>query len=142
GLGQGAKGMRIGVVQEGFGHPNSEPEVDAKVRAAANEFAKLGATVDDVSVPMHLAGGAIWTPIALEGATELMMKGNGFGTNWRGLFVTSLLDAHSGWGHRADELPDTLEVSMLLGHCVVKHDRGHFYANARTLRAKLRAAAT
>jgi hypothetical protein len=24
-----------------------------------------------------------------------------------GLFVTSLLDAHSGWRHRADELPDT-----------------------------------
>ena len=29
--------------------------------------------------------------------TEFMMKGNGMGTNWRGLYNTTLLDAHSGW---------------------------------------------
>src|SRR3954447_8952148 len=34
-LGLGAKGLRIGVLKEGFGHANSEPGVDAKVRAAA-----------------------------------------------------------------------------------------------------------
>ena len=28
-LGRGAGGLRIGVVREGFGHPNSEPDVDA-----------------------------------------------------------------------------------------------------------------
>jgi hypothetical protein len=26
---------------------------------------------------------------------DLMMKGTGFGTNWRGLYVTSLLNAHA-----------------------------------------------
>ena len=139
-LGRDVKGLKIGVVKEGFGLPNSERDVDAKVKSAALAFGKLGAVVSEVSVPMHLAGPAIWTPIALEGATELMMKGNGFGTNWRGLFVTSLLDAHSGWRHRADELPDTLKVSMLLGHYFVKHYRGHFYAKAQNLSRKLRAA--
>ena len=34
-LRQGVKGLRIGVLKEGFGHPNAEPDVDAKVRAAA-----------------------------------------------------------------------------------------------------------
>ncbi|PYN99722.1 MAG: Asp-tRNA(Asn)/Glu-tRNA(Gln) amidotransferase GatCAB subunit A [Candidatus Rokuibacteriota bacterium] len=139
-FGRDVKGLKIGVVKEGFGLPNSERDVDAKVKSAALAFGKLGAVVSEVSVPMHLAGPAIWTPIALEGATELMMKGNGFGTNWRGLFVTSLLDAHSGWRHRADELPDTLKVSMLLGHYFVKHYRGHFYAKAQNLSRKLRAA--
>ena len=139
-FGRDVKGLKIGVVKEGFGFPNSERDVDAKVKSAALAFGKLGAVVSEVSVPMHLAGPAIWTPIALEGATELMMKGNGFGTNWRGLFVTSLLDAHSGWRHRADELPDTLKVSMLLGHYFVKHYRGHFYAKAQNLSRKLRAA--
>lgn len=139
-LGHGAEGLRIGVVTEGFEHPNSESDVDAKVRSAAVIFGKLGATVTEVSVPMHALGPAIWTPIALEGATELMMKGNGLGTNWRGLFVTSLLDAHSAWRHRADELSETLKISMFLGHYFVKHYRGHFYAKAQNLSRKLRAA--
>ena len=139
-LGRGVDGMKIGVVNEGFGLPNSEKDVDAKVRSAAAIFGKLGASVTEVSVPMHLAGQAIWTPIALEGATELMMKGNGLGTNWRGLFVTSLLDAHSAWRHRADELSDTLKLSMFLGHYFIKHYRGHYYAKAQNLSRKLRAA--
>ena len=139
-LGKDVKGMRIGVVREGFGHPNSEKDVDAKVRSAAALLGKLGATVEEISVPMHAAGPAIWTPIALEGATELMMKGNGMGTNWRGLYVTSLLDAHSAWRHRADELSDTLKISMLLGHYFVKHYRGHYYAKAQNLSRKLCAA--
>jgi amidase len=139
-LGRGVDGLRIGVVTEGFDHPNSEADVDAHVRRAAAVLGKLGATVREVSLPMHRLGPAIWSPIALEGATELMMKGNGFGTNWRGLYVTSLLDAHSAWRHRADELSDTLKVSMFLGHYFVKHYRGHFYAKAQNLSRKLRAA--
>jgi amidase len=135
-----AGGLRIGVVTEGFGHPNSESEVDAQVRKGVDRFAKLGAKVTEMSVPMHAVGAAIWSPIALEGATELMMKGNGMGTNWRGLFVTSLLDAHSTWRHRANELSDTLKVSMLLGHYFTKHYRGHFYAKAQNLSRKLREA--
>ena len=137
-LGRGVDGLRIGLVKEGFGHHNSEKDVDARVRSAAAVFGKLGAKVGEVSVPIHAMGPAIWSPIALEGATELMMKGNGFGTNWRGLYVTSLIDAHSAWRHRADELSDTLKLSMLLGHYFVKHHRGHFYAKAQNLSRKLR----
>jgi amidase len=136
----GAKGLRIGVVKEGFNLPNSERDVDAKVKQAAAVLRDLGATVSEISVPMHAMGGAIWSPIALEGATELMMRGNGMGTNWRGLYTTSLLDAHSGWKHRADELSDTLKISMLIGHYFIKHYRGHYYAKAQNLSRKLRAA--
>ena len=38
------------------------------------------------------------------------MLGNGYGFNWQGLYVTSLLDAHSAWRERADELSDTLKT--------------------------------
>jgi amidase len=136
----GVKGLRIGVVKESFGLPNSEPDVDVKVKKAASTLRDLGATVSDISVPMHSVGLAIWNPIILEGATELMMRGNGMGTNWRGLYTTSLLNAHSQWKHRADELSDTLKISMLVGHYFVKHYRGHFYAKAQNLSRKLRAA--
>jgi amidase len=69
-----------------------------------------------------------------------MMKGNGMGTNWRGLYDTALLDAHSAWVHRADELSDSLKITMLVGHYFTKHYRGHFYAKAQNLNRKLRAA--
>ena len=91
-LGGGASGLRIGVVKEGFGHPQSEQEVDDLVKKAAEMFRQLGAEVEEVSIPMHLAGVAIWSAIAVEGATWQMMQGNGYGFNWKGLYVTSLVD--------------------------------------------------
>src|SRR5260370_25127970 len=94
-LGGGAKGLRIAVVKEGFGHPSSERDVDAKVKAGAELFKKLGATVEEISGPIHLLAPAVWLPIAAERADQLSMKGNGMGTNWRGLYNTTLLDAHS-----------------------------------------------
>lgn len=139
-LGRGVAGLRIGVLVEGFGHANSEPDVDAKVRDAANRLRAMGAHVEDVSVPMHLDGAAIWTPIALEGLMAQMMHGNGMGFNWEGLYTTSLLDAHSNWRSRANELSRTLKVSMFAGEYFIRNYRGHFYAKAQNLARRLRAA--
>jgi len=69
-----------------------------------------------------------------------MMHGNGFGFNWQGLYVTSLLAAHSGWHKRADELSDSLKNTMLLGHYMTTRYRGHYYAKAQNLVRRLRAA--
>jgi amidase len=138
GVGRGVSGMRIGLVQEGFGWPASEPDVDAKVREAAERLRSAGAIVEPVSIPMHRDGGAIWTPIALEGLVAQMMSGNGMGFNWKGLYTTSLLDAHANWRARADELSRTLKISMLAGEYFIKHHRGHFYAKAQNLGRLLR----
>ena len=138
GLGRGVSGMRIGLVKESFGWPVSEPDVDAKVREAADRLRGAGAIVEEVSIPMHLDGAAIWTPIALEGLTAQMMHGNGMGFNWKGLYTTSLLDAHANWRSRADELSRTLKISMLAGEYFIKHHRGHFYAKAQNLSRLLR----
>ncbi len=69
-----------------------------------------------------------------------MMLGNGFGFNWQGLYVTSMLDFHSSWRNRADELSDTLKNTMLLGHYMVTRYRGHYYAKAQNLVRRLRRA--
>ena len=54
---------------------------------------------------MHLDGPHIWNGIAVEGATAMMLKGNGFGTNWEGYYATSLIDAYArGWRSRPDDL--------------------------------------
>ncbi|WP_428487120.1 amidase [Rhodopila sp.] len=139
-LGQGVQGMRIGVVEEGFGHPQSMPQSDAVVREAADRLRGLGAAVETVSIPMHRNGLAIWLPIAAEGATVQMMLGNGFGFNWQGQYVVSLLDAHSAWRERADELSDSLKNTMLLGQYMTTHHRGRYYAKAQNLVRQLQRA--
>jgi amidase len=139
-LKRGAKGLKIGVVSEGFGHPNSEADVDAKVREAAKRFESLGATVETISLPAHRLAPAIWTPIALEGLQAQMMLGNGMGYNWKGLYTVSLLDAHANWRDRADDLSDSLKISMMVGQYFLTHYRGRFYAKAQNLARKIRAA--
>ncbi|MDR5761428.1 amidase [Caballeronia sp. LZ035] len=137
---RGVEGLRIGVVREGFGWPHSQEASDAKVSEAARHFAELGAQVCEVSVPMHRVGPAIWLPVACEGATQQMMKDNGMGFNWKGLYMTGLLDFHANWRQRADELSDTLKITMLLGEYFIKHYRGHYYAKAQNLSRQLRLA--
>ena len=139
-LGRGVAGLRIGVVTEGFGHAVSENDVDQKVRQAAERLRTLGATVEEVSIPMHLDGPAIWTPIALEGLQAQMMHGNGMGFNWKGMYTTSLLDAHSNWRARANELSRTLKISMFVGEYFIRNYRGHFYAKAQNLARQLKKA--
>ncbi len=91
-LSRGVQGLRIGLLREGFGQVGATPGVDEKVRAAGEALARLGARVTEVSVPMHLDGPAIWTPITLEGLQAQMMHGNGMGFNWRGMYMLSLMD--------------------------------------------------
>ena len=139
-LGGKVSGMRIGVLKQGFEAPNAEGDVLSMVRKGAAAFGRLGVTVEEVSIPAHTTAMAIWSPIATEGATAQMMLGNGFGFNWKGLYVTSLLDAHAGWRQRADELSDTLKITSLAGAYMIQKYRGHYYAKAQNLARKLTAA--
>ncbi len=139
-LDRGVRGLRIGVVTEGFGWPNSEPGVDAKVRAAGERLAGLGAAVEEVSVPMHRIGKDVWSPIGNEGLQVQMMHGNGMGFNWKGQYNVGLLDAHAAWRERANDLSDTLKISMFVGEYFTKTYRGRYYAKAQNIARRLRAA--
>src|SRR5690606_34653895 len=103
----GIQGMRIGLVKEGFGQPNAEADVDKKVRSAANTLQELGATVEEISIPWHTLGSALWIPIGVEGLTQTMMWGDGYGCSRPDLYVTSLMAHHRGWRQRANELSET-----------------------------------
>jgi amidase len=137
-LGRGVAGMRIGVLTEGFQFDVCEPDVVQKVRQAAERLRSLGAIVEEISIPMHVDGLPIWTPIALEGLVAQMMHGNGMGFNWEGLYTTSLLDAHANWRARANQLSRTLKISMMAGEYFIKQYRGHYYAKAQNLARLLR----
>src|SRR5258708_15807540 len=136
-LGGSASGLKIGVVKEGVGHRQSEKVVDELSKKAAAKLKELGAVVEEVSIRWHLTGMAVWSAIAVEGATWQMMLGNGYGFNWKGLYVTSLVDAHSAWRERADELSDSLKTTILFGKYALNKYRGHYYAKAQNLAPKL-----
>lgn len=135
-------GLRLGIVQEGFGWPDlSTPAVDACVQQATQHFARLGAQVSTLSLPVHRDGLHIWNAIAVEGATMLMVKGNAMGTNWKGFYTTSLLDFYaSSWHQRPNDLSETTKLVMLLGQYMQDRYHGRFYAKAQNLARSLRAA--
>ncbi len=139
-LGNDIRGTRIAVVKEGFNHENSEKDVDDKVNAAIQKLESMGAIITQVSIPMHSDGVVIWTPIALEGLQWQMMLGNGYGMNYKGLYSPTLMEAHSHWRTKADELSDTLKICMFTGQYGIDAYRGKFYAKAQNLSRKLRSA--
>jgi amidase len=137
----GADGLRVGVLSEGFEIPDaSEPDVDAAVRAAAHALAGAGAEVEEVSVPMHRDGLAIWNAIAIEGATDLMVRGDAFGTNHKGHYTTDLVDFY-GRARRArgHDYSVTVKLTVLLGGYLSDRYNHHYYAKAQNLGRRLRA---
>ncbi len=139
-LGKDVKGMRIAVLTEGFGQPGALSGVDEKVRAAAQRYADMGVTVEEVSIPMHITAAAIWVPIGLQGLTQTMMLGDGYGTSRQDLYVTSFMDFHRGWRQRADELSETLKLAMLFAQYADDTHGKRFYGKAINLSFKVRAA--
>ncbi|MCB1445160.1 MAG: amidase [Rhizobiaceae bacterium] len=114
-LGQGLDGLTIGVLAEGFGRQESEPAVDAAVHAAIGRMEHLGARIVTISIPEHDLAPAIWAPIGIEGVTQSMMLGDGYGQGRDDLYMNSLMAAHRGWRSRAEELSAPLRMAMLLG---------------------------
>jgi len=139
-LDKGIEGLKIAVVKEGFGRQDSEPDVDASVQAAAKRFETLGATVREVSIPLHSLGVAIWGPIALGGMYHAMFRGYGFGHSVAGVYPTSLVDALGKITGRENEFPDTFRFALLLFRYMEHRYGGHFHAKAQNLRRRLRAA--
>jgi amidase len=137
GLDAGVAGMKIALVKEGFGRPESEAAVDAKVRQGAQRLAKMGATVTEVSIPMHLLGPAIWTPIGVEGIAQTMMLGDGYGLSRTDLYVTSLIDKLHGWQLRANELSETTKYITTLGVYIKKHFGSRYYGKAVNITRRL-----
>ena len=140
-LKQGVKGLRIGVLKEGFGHPNSEADVETKVRAAAERFKTLGAIVEDVSVPDHGAiGFAVWAAIRGDAACVTLLEMNGYGLGYEGLYPLSAIEAGMKWRDHADEFADTLKIATILSKYTLHKYGGHYYGKAQNLRRRLRAA--
>ncbi len=136
------KGLKFGLVKEGFGWEGaSQEDVDTNVRKAAAVFSKLGGTVKDISIPMHTDGIHIWNCIATEGALTQMILHDGMGLNWQGYYTTGLVDYY-GRARRAlaDNYSDTCKFVILLGQYMADKYFGRYYGKAQNVARVLRSA--
>jgi amidase len=140
-LAESAAGLRVGVVTEGFGRPESDPAVDEAVREAIATLRGAGLTAEDVSIPWHLDGMAVWNVIATEGAAYQMIDGNAYGMNAQGLYDPELIAHYARQRiERGAELSKTVKLVGLSGGYTFGHAGGAYYAMARNLALELRAA--
>jgi amidase len=129
-LDAGVRGLRIGVLAEGFGQDGGEPDVDEAVRRAAADLARLGADVVDVSVPIHAIGAALWTPIVMHGMAHSVVAGQGFGVGRADRYPVGLIDHLFGQRGRAGEMPPTVTVCAVLAEYVRERRGISCYARA------------
>ncbi|MCE3554628.1 amidase [Pseudonocardia sp. RS11V-5] len=140
-LDESAAGLRVGVVTQGFGHPHSDPGVDAAVRAAVDVLRGAGLSVGEVSIPWHLDAMHVWNVIATEGAAHQMIDGNAYGMNWSGLYDPELI-AHyrRGRAERGAELSKTVKLVAMSGRHTLAVGGGAYYAMAQNLVPEARSA--
>lgn len=129
--------LTIGVVDEGFGHEQSEDAVDEIVREALARFEDAGADLTDVSIPMHLEGLTIWNGIVME-ETAALLRDEGIGRYGRGFYDAQLADAF-GKARRAhaDDYLATVKLTVILGQYMSDEYRSHYYAKAQNLAREL-----
>ncbi len=145
-----AKGLKIGVLKEGFGwaatmglgdvFPDAR-ECDAVVREAAMRLEKVSAAVKEVSIPMHLDGPSIYTPLFIEGIGLQVFFGNGFLVGHKGYYPTSAMMAFGrARKAEADNYSDLCKLTALMGDYMFDRYQGRYYAKAQNLSLKLKRA--
>src|SRR5262245_36681956 len=139
-LGKDIRGIKLGVVREGFGTPVSEADVDAKVRDAVKALRELDAEVHEVSIPAHREAGGITWALITEGMTALVY-GNGVGHHWKGLYNVSFANAlGKSLQAQAQDLPPQVKFVVMMGTYLNRAYHGRLYAKAQNQRRALRAA--
>lgn len=137
-LGRDVKGMRIGVLREGFNGPNAQQDAQDCVRAAARHFAKLGATVEEVSIPEHPLGVAAWASIVSEGMSRTFAQA-GLGSLFGGVYSPAQFDFMELWLEDFPRFTPNAQLLLLMGKYLERYN-GRYYYKAKNLVFRVRAA--
>ncbi|MEQ8660445.1 MAG: amidase family protein, partial [Gammaproteobacteria bacterium] len=140
-LDEGIRGLRIGLVREGFGAAGAEADVDALVREAALRLRDAGALVSEISVPRHADGGAIMITSILDGTLSTFTDLGPGGPNPKGhSMLAAIRFYHAARRERTDAMPVTVKTILLCAR-VMRNRYGPYYsAKAQNLVRELRAA--
>lgn len=141
---QDAAGLRVGVLEEGFGSSVSQLDVDANVHDAIACLEKVGCSTRPVSVPLHRLGAAICAAIELESAVALAPytldgkhgEADSFDA-FEAFFLALEGMCEVGPDGRALSLPPNVKLSLLLGLHVREQALGRYYVKAQMLGRQL-----
>lgn len=128
-------GFKIGVLKEGFEHRIVDQEVRNTVQNAVESFKRLGATVEEVSLPLHLEGPAIWT-IQQRIAGTLGMLGYAHGR--RGLFSTAYEAARQPWTDESFQKLFPSTKNTMINGLSLMHSYPGLYAKTMNIAQQLR----
>ena len=133
------RGLRVGVVAEGFADDlGAEPGTCDAVCETAERLAGLGAELRELSLPAHLQAGGIAFAGFIEGMTALMSSG-GNGIGWSGRHWEELAPAIvAGLREHADELSPQVKITLTAGRHLREQLGGSLYARAENLKPWLR----
>ena len=131
-------GMNIGLVTEGFGWDESEPDVELTVRRSASRFEELGAKVNEVSIPIHKKASAIMTGIDVEGSWRALRNGSvDFGTS--GYYDTELARYLGSHLKMSDEnFSPNAKIGIIFGQYLIEKFHSMYYTKAQNLRPSIR----
>ncbi len=139
-LNAGIKGLKVAVIKEGFGSKFSMKEVDSAVKEAIKVLKKLGAVVQEVSVPEHRMVSPVWNSVATEGGVNSFYAGH-------------QAYQHKGWYHpqlmstmmrgiktNGGDFSPTAKLGVLIADYMGNQYNGVFYARARNFSNMINAA--
>ncbi|MGD0298923.1 MAG: amidase [Bryobacteraceae bacterium] len=135
----GGKGLRIGILKEGFGLPDGEKDVDALVLDAAHRFERAGAVVSTVSVKEH-------TTLALDclnlvSAAMAPVTRDSMGLNWKGHYQLELAEFYvKHRQERAALFPPEVKLWLVIERMLDRTGDGLYYARAQNVALSVRAA--
>jgi amidase len=128
------KGLRIGLLEEGFGVKGGDRMVDEAVMEAVRTLERAGARLTRVSVPLHTKALSALLPIYLEGGKRM------YDTNFGGSFAKTYYPSSliSIFGRlkqsHAREFSPNLKLNLLQGYYLQQHYSGRLYAKAQNVR--------
>jgi amidase len=137
-LGEGVRGLRIGIVEQSIEPVGATPDVQAAFESAVQRLAEAGATIAPaVSIPLWTDAVAIHMT-SLNLAVSLMLHSHGIGSGHLGRVNPA---AVAGWAERArhaESAPTALKLALIATEDILERYDGVPFAKAQNLRLKLR----
>jgi amidase len=129
--------LSVAVVSEGFDRPEHDDQVNRSVRAGLDALESQGATVEEISLPIHADAMDIYAVALAEGFLAAV-SGEGVGHNWTGRYDVSWVDAFGKFRRaQGGDFPPSVKLTLLAGAYTSDRYHSKYYAEAMNLREEL-----
>lgn len=123
-------GRKIAILTEAIEAPYVCSQMRAEIEKTAERFKGLGAIIDEISMPLHKKGHAIWLAVCRQSLTSIAL-GNPMGR--RSFYLTGFLENLLPWTQEKwDRLPAVMRNELLSG-LYEQENYPHLYAKCMNL---------